>query len=400
MTQSAAASDARPVEHYDILVMGAGPAGAAAALTAARHGMSVALIDRRRFPRDKLCGGGITGRCAAALERLLGHPLPGHLAEERGTFEFHAHGASLGTVDGVPPIHLTTRRAFDTYLQSKAIAAGADDRSGQKPAGIDPGKCRVTLDSGATLEGRILIGADGVASTTARSLFGRAYDPHQVGFAMEVEASPEQDTPDRVRIDFGAAEWGYGWHFPKSGSATIGVGGLHGRNPEMRAALETYLRGLGVDPSMQKVKGAFLPFGAFRRIPGRGRVLLAGDAAGLVDPITGEGLAHAIDSGRMAAEAATAALAEDRPETALPLYRKSLGPIHGALRHARALRLVIYAPPLKAGFIRAFRDSRTLRHDYLRMLGGQREYADIMAALLRRLPRHLSRSLLVPDRAH
>lgn len=383
----------RPVARHDVIVIGAGPAGAAAALTAARTGLSVALIDRRSFPRDKLCGGGLTGRCIAAAERLLGHPLPDSLAERRGSFEFRAHGAPLGRVEGVPPIHLTTRREFDAYLQRSAIAAGAEDWSGRKPTAIDPARCRVTLEDGEALEGRLIVGADGVASSTARALFGRAYDPARVGFAMEVEAPPEPGAPDWVRIDFGAAEWGYGWQFPKSESATIGVGGLHARNPQMRAALERYLQDLGVDPAAQRVKGAFLPFGAFRRVPGRGRVLLAGDAAGLVDPVTGEGLAHAIDSGRMAAEAAAAALADGRAEAALPLYRDSLRPIHRALRYARALRLVIYASPLRAGFIRAFRTSRTLRDEYLRMLGGEREYDEIAAALLRRLPRHLARSL-------
>ena len=139
---------------------------------------------------------------------------------------------------------------------------------------------------------------------------------------------PPPGNADRpLRIDFGAAHWGYGWDFPKSGSSTIGIGGVLSRNEDMKGAMAAYLDLLGQDPT-QPVKGHHLPFGDFRRRPGRGAVLLAGDAAGLVDPITGEGIAYALKSGQLAAQAAVQALAEDAPRrpcaaTARPCARST-----------------------------------------------------------------------------
>ena len=379
---------------YDLLVIGAGPAGAAAALTAAREGLRVALIDRHTFPRNKLCGGGVTGRARTEAMTLLGRPLPAPLLEPRGRFAFYAGGAPLGEIEGVPPIWMTTRIGFDAHLVEAALAAGAADHTGRPVAEVEPDAPAIRFRDGDRLTARLIVGADGAISVVARALYGTPFDPARIGFALEVEAPPPDAPEDApVRIDFGAADWGYGWSFPKSGSTTVGVGGLHARNPAMKTAMRAYMDLLDVDSARVKVQGAFLPFGEVRRKPGRGTVLLAGDAAGLVDPVTGEGIAYALASGRMAGEAAARALAERRPEAALGHYARALRPIRRSLGQARLLQHVIHGTALREGFLSAFRRSGRLRYDYMRMLGGEMEYGDIARRTLRRLPSLAGRAL-------
>jgi geranylgeranyl reductase family protein len=374
---------------YDTLIIGAGPAGAAAAVTARRAGLSAAIIDKAEFPRNKLCGGLITGRSAALYRQIFEQALEPEMFEQRGRIAFHADGAPLGDEARSPPIYLTMRRDMDAHLLEMARAAGAAVFTGQRISDLDTGGTAVTLEDGSTLAGRIMIGADGVNSMVARALFGRAYDPGKIGFALELEApplpAPQRDT---IRIDLGAAAWGYGWHFPKACSTTIGIGGINAENTDMKAHLSAYRAVLG-DESGAHVKGHFLPFGDCRRVPGKGCVLLVGDAAGLVDPVTGEGIAYAMQSGAAAASAAAAALAKGCPGTALPNYRRALRPVHRALRMACWLRPLIYGAWMRPLFLRAFAASSVLKGAYLRLLAGQTEYPALCLLALRRMPRAL-----------
>ncbi|WP_163847213.1 geranylgeranyl reductase family protein [Pseudooceanicola aestuarii] len=371
---------------FDVIVLGAGPAGAAAAITVARAGLRVALVDRYRFPREKLCGGGFTGRSLRYYRRIFGAAPPRAILETKTDVRFAAHGQDLGLIRDIPPMHLTMRRELDRHMVALALEAGATDLTGQPIAAIDTEAPALTLKSGRSLTAALLIGADGANSQVARALFGESFNRARIGFGLEVEAPPKGDnTAAPLRIDFGAAEWGYGWHFPKRGSSTIGVGGVLARNADMKSAMGDYLALLGHDPAMAS-KGQFLPFGDFRRVPGRGKVLLAGDAAGLVDPITGEGIAFAMRSGQLAARSAVAAIAARAPDSALPRYRAELRPIHRSLRQARAIRVLIFSRPLRGAFVRAFRGSGTLRHLYFRLLAGEIEYPEMTRATLRRLP--------------
>lgn len=375
-------ASAHQVDRFDLIVLGAGPAGASAALTAAQSGLRVALVDKARFPRDKLCGGGLTGRAITLYSRIYGEPLPPVPLERRDSFAFHAFGQDLGESKDAPPLHLCMRFELDAALVRAALDRGAVDFTGCAGK-LDPDGPAVDM-SDRRLEAPFLIAADGVNSATARTLFGSSFDKDRIGFALEVER-PGAD-PDRpLRIDFGAADWGYGWQFPKASGTTIGVGGVLARNNDMKAALQRYMDVLDV-PDTLTVKGQFLPFGDFRSTPGKGRILLAGDAAGLVDPITGEGIAHALDSGALAAKAVQQALTVGTPEAALSLYKQSLRPIHRGLRHARLLRNLMFRPSLRPAFVRSFRNSRTLRSEYLRLMAGETEYGALMQKMIARLP--------------
>nr|WP_319947626.1 geranylgeranyl reductase family protein [uncultured Shimia sp.] len=377
------------MQSFDIIVIGAGPAGSCAAYWASQKGLSVALLDKATFPRNKLCGGLFTERSRHTYQDIFGRDFDMSRAVTRTQIAFWHDNTELAVLNGIPPLHLTMRLELDNTLYKNAIAAGVNDFTGRALSELSD--TTVTFRDGERLTAKIIIGADGVNSVVARTLFGKAFDTETIGFGLEIEASIDEQNPleHPLRIDFGSAAWGYGWSFPKQHSTTVGVGGLRAPNPDMKAHFSKYLRDLGLDPDTTRFKGHHLPFGDFRKIPGRRNVLLAGDAAGLVDPITGEGIALAMKSGQLAAQAAVDALAQNAADTALARYQFSLRPIHKSLKIARMLRRIIFAPRWQGAFVATFRKSGTVRMQYMRLLAGEVEYPELGRSVLRRLPRYV-----------
>ncbi len=375
---------------FDVVVVGAGPAGGAAAFTAARAGLQVALIDRKTFPRNKLCGGLITGRARRYYHEIFGEEMPFEPQDRKTVVDFRFRGRSVGLINDAPALCMAMRWDMDHLICAKAIAAGTRDFTGCQISEINLNAKFLGLKDGRTIRYGVLIGADGANSSVAKALFGQSFDRTRIGFGLEIEATGDHINPEApLRIDFAAARWGYGWAFPKRCSTTVGVGGLMARNPDMKTAMAEYLTELGIDCAPKAFKGQFLPFGDFRKVPGRDAVLLCGDAAGLVDPITGEGIAYALKSGKLAALSAVDSLSNNAPATALEGYRRRLVGIHRALRMARWIRPVVFLPALEGAFETTFRRSSTLRQDYLRLMAGEIEYEHILKALALRVPRLL-----------
>ncbi|MEM1151783.1 MAG: FAD-dependent monooxygenase, partial [Pseudomonadota bacterium] len=187
----------------DVVVIGAGPAGSAAAVTALANGATVALVDKARFPRTKLCGGLITGRCARHLKDVFGRDIEEPLFETRHNFEFFMDGERLADLRETPSAHLTMRWDFDHVLFEQALSLGAQDLSGHRIEAIDLQASELRLIGGKTIQFQCLVGADGVRSAVAEALFGESYEPQKIGFALEIEDAsqkPDQDTP--IRVDF------------------------------------------------------------------------------------------------------------------------------------------------------------------------------------------------------
>lgn len=368
---------------HDLVVIGAGPAGSAAALRARQLGLSVALIDKARFPRDKLCGGGITGRCQDHLEAVFA-PLPDTIWRKADRVHLHAAGVEIARLTDMPPIAYTMREELDAALLAQALAAGAEDLTGQRIAHLDLSARTISTVAGRTLVAGVILGADGVHSLVARTLFGRAHDPDRIGFALEAEV-PLPDGDVTPLLDVTAADWGYAWAFPKHGSLTLGIGGRHSRNPDLKATFEAWLVARGHDPARLRIRGHHLPFGDPRPPPGLGAVLLAGDAAGFVDPITGEGIAWAVKSGTLAANSAAEALARGQAGTAMTSYSRHIRPVLTELSRARRLARIVYHPRLQPGFLRVLARSERLQRRYFDLLAGRLDYADLGAASFARL---------------
>jgi flavin-dependent dehydrogenase len=236
--------------------------------------------------------------------------------------EFISANRLLAKVEGYSELYVTMRFDFDCYLLNLAEGAGTKLELGVRFSKINVTQNKIMMDDDREVEYSVLIGAYGVNSQVAKVLFGSSFNESTIGFGLEIEV-PRADIlsqSDNVEIDFAAARWGYRWTFPKKKTFTMGVGGIHSRNTDMRSHLARYAAHKALGLSDYKVRGQYIPFGDFRRTPGRGNILLCGDAAGFVDPITGEGIAYAMQTGHAAARAAVAATRKRVPHHAYDYY--------------------------------------------------------------------------------
>ena len=363
--------------HYDVIVLGAGPAGSGAAKRAADLGLSVALIDRAVFPRHKLCGALVSPRALAAIADVHGAPLPDEICLASRQVAFKWSGEVLREIDAPYPLTYTTRLDLDHWLQRSALAAGAANLEGTRVAEIREGENALLLEDGRRLTFGVLIGADGAASPVARHLFGRAFDPDKIAFAFETEVADPCAPDALMSIDFRIVRWGYGWNFPKRATRTIGLGGIKSVDQDLKALMNDYLLQEGVDPATVTIKGAHLPGGDYRARPGRGNVLLAGDAAGFVDAITGEGIALAIESGALAAEAAAQAIRAGDPSRADRAYFARAKPIQSELDRVRRIRGIVYAEAFESQFKSRLTTSDWVASSFFEVLAGRMTYAQV-----------------------
>jgi len=289
----------------DVIVVGAGPAGSTAAYRLAAAGASVVLLDRARFPRDKPCGGGLTMRGV----RLLPFSVDSVVEEVVDRLILRLRYGRPAEVKSPEPVILMTQRTrLDAYLAERAAAVGADLREGARvrAATQEGDGVEVVLEGGERLRALTLVGADG-ANGASRQAVGGAIE-HSLAVALEgnVPYSSYDASPYRGRalLEVGVVPGGYGWVFPKGDHANVGVGGWMSQGPLLRRHLDRLCRVHGVAPErVQHVRGWRLPVRRAGVPVARGRALLVGDAAGLVDPLSGDGIFEAFTSSKLASEA-------------------------------------------------------------------------------------------------
>lgn len=305
---------------YDVVVVGAGPAGATAARVAAEDGARVLLLDAARFPRYKTCGGGLIG---TAIEELPAAALT--LVERRvRTVSIARRGGRPYRIRSATPfLAMVSRTALDAALVGAAVEAGAVFRDHTRVrALLEYGDDVVLRLADGEVRGSVVIGADGSAGVSGRFVGVRTA---QVDLGLELEiASDDPGWDDRIHLDWGRAPGSYGWVFPKDGRLSVGVVQRKGHADAMRVYLDRFVVGVGATGSVERSSGHLIQW----RAPGsplrRGRVLVAGDAAGLVEPWTREGISFALRSGRMAGRAAAAAVGSEPPEAALGGYERAV----------------------------------------------------------------------------
>jgi geranylgeranyl reductase family protein len=331
---------------FDVAVIGAGPAGSSAALALARAGRSVLLLEKTKLPRYKTCGGGVLARAFQLLPPAV------ETVVERSfnsvALNFLGTDMNFVVTRPQPVVYMTMRADLDLLLAREAQKAGAQWVESHPVKGVNVrNDCVQIISDREDYQAQFVIAADGVHSATAKTAGWP--DLPALAPALEHELFLTDEDFARFsqipRFDFNVVDAGYAWVFPKRSHLSVGILSTHRACPELQNKLAEYLNRLGITRVQRTERHGYLIPLAPRRGPlGWHRVLLAGDAAGLADPVTAEGISYAVASGQLAA----AALIEGRLDTTrvAPLYQSLLEKnILGELRAARFLARVLYRHP-------------------------------------------------------
>ncbi|MGC2399231.1 MAG: geranylgeranyl reductase family protein [Acidobacteriaceae bacterium] len=320
-------------ELWDAVVVGAGPAGCAAAFDLAQAGLAVLLLDKSDFPRHKACAGGLTVKAVKALR----YPIDPVVREVIRKIRLQDGDRSTSLKSREAICVMTVRTELDQYCLNQTVTAGAHFRRIASVRQIVTSASMLHLHTNEEIfRTRFLVGADG-ASGQVRRLCGRGSWFSQ-GFALEVQAwapEPGMEPGIDLTFDFAAVADGYGWIFPKKDHLNIGVYVGSSSSGLTKSALLRYVTETAGAKKLDPITGQYLGMGAgsdeneFVQPELRDRVLLVGDAGGFVDPLTGEGIYGALHSGQGAAHAILRAIrqGESAPEAfarSVAAYRKTL----------------------------------------------------------------------------
>ena len=361
---------------WDAIVVGAGPGGATAAFDLASAGASVLLLDRARFPRDKPCGGGVLLSAARllpfSLDPVTEQTIHAFRVRYRRGWEFEHRYHK--------PLALMTRRSrLDAYLAEQAASAGADFRDGCTVRSIDG--ATITAAGGDAHEADAIIAADG-----ANSVVRRALDLPRLRAAVALEGNADRASQragarwnDAVGLDLGSMPGGYGWVFPKADHCNVGVGGFPSVGAALRQQLSTYASVESFEGSaLGQLRGHHLPLRDPDSDLVAGRAAFVGDAAGLVDPLSGEGIGNAIRSGQLAAAAALDLLSGRAAD--LSAYQRAVeSEIEPELRVARQLQALFQLSPWP--YVQLLHHSERFWQAFCRIVRGESTYTQFQSRL-------------------
>ncbi len=288
---------------YDIIVIGAGPAGSMSAYYLAERGFTVALMDKEIFPRYKPCGGGLTARTISLFPFSLDPVLENTIYQFRFTRNFK-HEYIRESTD--PLMYCMMRDQFDQFLVEKAICKGAEFMPETRVNGLTESFDQVLVHTNrGEFSASFIIGADGASSLVARTfqLTGHIKKGIAIESEVKVDAASLERHKHMVCLDWGTFMRGYAWVFPKKDHLSVGVGGPAQLSKYLKIYFLKFMESLHFeDAGLLSFRTNPIPYRTgYDRIQA-GRVLLAGDAAGFTDPMTGEGIHYAVKSARIAAD--------------------------------------------------------------------------------------------------
>lgn len=369
---------------FDAVVAGAGPAGAIAARDLARRGARVALVDGSH-PREKPCGGGVTGR---ALE-LVGTRVAEWAGQDIDAIAFEAGGRTARITLASPArsgdggLKIFSREAFDAALLRQAVEAGATHVQARvQTIARHGGQWRITAGA-ESLTAPWLLGADGPAGIVRKQVF-RPFERRQLSIAAGsyVEAVDIRE----IVIGFSDEPRGYLWSFPRPGHLAVGTCAQANETTtaQMHAATDRWLDGYAPAAGRARRRYAWpIPSLDARDLdaerPAGDGWLLLGDAAGLVDPITREGIFFALRSGMLAG----AALGSASPAQ---VYADEVrDELHDELRRAARLKAGFFRPRFTSLLLDGLTGSASIRDVMLDLVAGRQPYRGLKRRLLRTL---------------
>jgi len=334
---------------YDVIIIGAGPSGTTAARSLALAGARVLLLEKAELGRDKPCGGGLTPRAYLGLDV----PIDDLVAARVGHAELRRGRRPSLRVDlGEGAVWMVRRRDFDRRLAEAAVGAGAElhDKEAVRSVDGDDQRGFTARTRGAAYQAAVLLLATG-AEAPLRSALGFSAPTPRMAAALELEGVAQCDSleGDHFIFDYDVPG-GYAWVFPKGDWWNAGILTVRpGVGRELRSRLEDFMSEIGLrflDPELrpQRARGRRIPFWLRPGEVHRGRIALLGDAAGLADPLFGEGIAQALHSGRLAAAVSLDVLSGRADD--LRRYPESLHTVLGRhLWRTRQAARILYAAP-------------------------------------------------------
>lgn len=307
---------------YDVVIVGAGPAGSTAAYILSQKDYNVLLLDKEHFPRKKLCGGCLTAKTLWLLNRVFNEPeesLTKNNIINFKSFRFDVRYKTKVLVSPKSPLafHFVHRQVYDTFLLQKAKEAGAEVSEGEKVTDIETAanntcnELTLTTSRERLIKTKFIIAADGANSTVRMKLLrqkkinGSRWH-RNLAYGLEIFLARKGDFKalEFPILSFGYLRYGYSWLFPNKDRLVVGMGGLKRMNKNLTGKFKKFFSDYnlgGIDS--YKIQGYPLPFGNSLSTPVYGNILLVGDAAGLVDPMLGEGIYQAQKSAELAAKA-------------------------------------------------------------------------------------------------
>ena len=330
---------------FDCIIVGAGPAGSSAGYHLAKQGHSVLLLDKASFPRTKSCGGGISPAVGEWFDFDFAPVVQNYVSQVKYTFKM-GDPAEV-QLKGVSPMWMVQREQFDNFLLEQATSQGAEFKSGVEVTGasLENDSWQVQTSAG-TFDSKYLIAADGANSTVAK-LIGMGETSTVAAASLQVPGEVSDRRKTMAFFDFGSLKNGFMWCFPKADGYSFSA--AYVRNPkgkpdELKKQLFKYAELFNLDPSKGEYREHSLNLWEKERTLHGDRALLAGEAAGIVDPLIGEGIRPAMYTGVKAAAAINSAVAGEA--NALAGYTETINQEWGAnLAKADFLAGIFYKAP-------------------------------------------------------
>ena len=386
----------------DLVVVGGGPAGATCARAAALGGLDVLLIEKDIHPREKLCGGALTNRVAGLLDfdiepatevRFTG----GRLFSRDGNYlDFSIDERFFG--------YLVKRAKFDRYLIQKAVDAGVEVVQDTKAVTVEQTRSGIrVLTVGDSYKAQLLVGADGVNGIVAKQVGLRdRWQPDKVGLCISADIPVDSKEIIRsmyltasgetvgVDVHFGLLRWGYGWCFPKRDELSVGIGTRMDMASTLKDHWKSFVKrvekGMGLKFDLSRQSAFRVPLGAPKTPLVARRTMLVGDAAGLVSPLSGEGIFYAMESGIIAAKVACEAAEKKKPSHVMEYGKIVRKTILNELSAAEYLANLLYKSIENIDLmIQVVEEDLIMRRYLIELLAGVRSFVDIKRNIMKRM---------------
>jgi geranylgeranyl reductase family protein len=361
---------------FDVIIIGAGPAGCSAGIMLAKRGTKVLLIDKSEFPREKPCGGLLTEKTHSIISNTLGlYGLDEVILQKSNGFEVYSGKRYINSARTDSYTYYVSRKSFDSFLLEGAKHAGCTVLTNTAISSIEPNK--IYIDSEG-YDYKYLIGADGLNSMVRRN-YGMPMTKSNIATVVKIEIPldkmPIDSKWDLPKIFFGYVKYGWGWAFPKGGHVSLGLAALLPKGTGIKDVFNLFLSDLSCEKAAKdsRIRGGQIPYGSYLTSPSRDNVFLVGDAAGFVDPVTGEGIYYAISSGVIIADVLSNDIHKDKTSAYNNRCRKE---IIKPIRQGLIARWFLFEEPFHSLAMKKFHGNAEHMKLFTRVLAGDVDYFD------------------------